>query len=54
MIIGAWICLFAPLGGALAITLGGTRLPRAAAGWLATASVFIAFAGAVWSFFGLR
>jgi NADH-quinone oxidoreductase subunit L len=54
MIIGAWICLFAPLGGALAITLGGTRLPRAAAGWLATASVFIAFGGAVWSFFGLR
>jgi NADH-quinone oxidoreductase subunit L len=54
LIIGAWICLFAPLGGALAITLGGTRLPRAAAGWLATASVFIAFGGAVWSFFGLR
>ena len=54
MIIGAWICLFAPLGGALAITLGGTRVPRAAAGWVATASVFIAFAGAVWSFFGLR
>jgi NADH-quinone oxidoreductase subunit L len=54
MIVGAWICLFAPLGGALAITLTGTRLPRRAAGWLATASVFIAFAGAVWSFFGLR
>ena len=54
MIWGAWLCLFAPLGGALAITLAGQRLPRRAAGWLATAIVFVAFAGAVWSFFGLR
>src|SRR5216684_676373 len=36
------------------ITLGGTRIPRAAAGWISTASVFVAFGGAVWSFFGLR
>jgi NADH-quinone oxidoreductase subunit L len=51
---GAWLCLFAPLGGALAITAAGTRISRRTAGWLSTASVFIAFAGAVWAFFGLR
>ena len=54
MTTGAWLCLFAPLGGALLIALGGTRIPRSAAGWISTASVFVAFAGAVWSFFGLR
>jgi NADH-quinone oxidoreductase subunit L len=54
MTAGAWLCLFAPLAGALLITLLGTRVPRAAAGWIATTSVFVAFAGAVWSFFGLR
>ena len=53
MIAGAWLCLLAPLAGALAITLLGTRIPRAAAGWIATTSVFVAFAGAVWSFVGL-
>ena len=51
---GAWLCLFAPLAGTVVITLGGTRLPRVAAGWISTTSVFVAFAGAVWSFFGLR
>ena len=51
---GAWLCLFAPLAGTVLITLAGTRIPRAAAGWISTASVFIAFGGAVWSFFGLR
>jgi NADH-quinone oxidoreductase subunit L len=54
MTAGAWLCLLAPLAGALGITLLGTRIPRAAAGWIATSSVFIAFAGAVWSFLGLR
>src|SRR4051794_35089195 len=54
MIPGAWLCLAAPLAGALLITLLGTRIPRVAAGWISTTSVFIAFAGAVWSFFGLR
>src|SRR3954447_15573192 len=51
---GAWICLFAPLAGTVSITLAGTRIPRAAAGWISTTSVFVAFGGAVWSFFGLR
>src|SRR5207253_1984779 len=46
--------LAAPLGGSLLITLCGTRISRRAAGWLSTISVFVAFAGAVWSFFGLR
>jgi NADH-quinone oxidoreductase subunit L len=54
MIAGAWLCLAAPLGGALLITLCGTRISRRTAGWLSTISVFVAFAGAVWSFFGLR
>ncbi len=54
MIGGAWLCLVAPLAGAVLITLLGTRIPRAAAGWISTTSVFVAFAGAVWSFFGLR
>jgi NADH-quinone oxidoreductase subunit L len=54
MIAGAWLCLAAPLAGALLITLCGTRISRRAAGWLSTVSVFVAFAGAVWSFFGLR
>jgi NADH-quinone oxidoreductase subunit L len=54
MTAGAWLCLLAPLAGTLVITFGGTRIPRTAAGWISTASVFVAFAGAVWSFFGLR
>src|SRR4051794_19338414 len=54
MIPGAWLCLAAPLAGAVLITLLGTRIPRAAAGWISTTPVFVAFAGAVWSFFGLR
>src|SRR5713226_4387016 len=54
MTAGAWLCLFAPLAGAVLITLCGRRIPRAAAGWISTASVFVAFAGALWSFFGLR
>src|SRR6185437_4061448 len=51
---GAWLCLAAPLAGALAITGAGTRISRRTAAWLSTFSVFVAFAGAVWSFFGLR
>ena len=54
MIAGAWLCLIAPLAGAVLILLGGSRIPRRAAAWISTISVFVAFAGAVWSFFGLR
>ena len=54
MIAGAWLCLCAPLAGALAITAAGERISRRNAGWLSTASVFVAFGAAVWSFLGLR
>ena len=36
MIAGAWICLLAPLAGALAITLAGQRISRRTAGWIST------------------
>jgi len=51
---GAWLCLAAPLGGTIAILLCGTRIPRAAAGWISTSSVAVAFAGAIWAFFGVH
>ena len=51
---GAWLCLFAPLAGTIVILLGGTRIPRAVAGWISTASVFTAFGGAIWAFFAFR
>ena len=34
MTAGAWLCLCAPLAGALIITLLGTTIPRVAAGWI--------------------
>ena len=54
MIAGAWICLLSPLVGALTIVVCGTRIPRRAAGWIATLATFVAFAGALVAFFGLR
>jgi len=51
---GAWLCLFAPLAGTVLILLAGTRIPRRVAGWVSTASVFVAFGGAIWAFFALR
>jgi NADH-quinone oxidoreductase subunit L len=51
---GSWLCLLAPLAGTILILLGGSWLPRIAAAWIATTSVFVAFAGAVWAFFSLR
>lgn len=51
---GAWLCLFAPLAGAVSITLLGTTISRRVAGWISTLSVFTAFGGAVWSFLALR
>ena len=50
MIPSAWICLFAPLGAAIAITLAGNRLSRRAAGYLATTSVLVSFVAALVSF----
>ncbi len=46
----SWLCLLAPLAGALLITFTGTLLSRTVAGWIATLSVFVGFAGAVVAF----
>src|SRR6266567_3108802 len=51
---GSWLCLLAPLGGTILITLLGTRIPRVAAAWISTTSVFVAFGGAVWAFLGVK
>ena len=48
--LGGWICLLAPLAGALAVTLAGTSVSRRAAGVVATVSVAVAFAGAAIAF----
>src|SRR5207237_3608705 len=50
LIWGAWLCLVSPLAAAALITLGGNRLPRRGAGYLATLATFVAFVGAVVSF----
>ncbi len=50
MIAAAWVCLLAPLGAAVAITLGGTRWSRRAAGYLATASVATSFVASAVAF----
>jgi NADH-quinone oxidoreductase subunit L len=50
VIAAAWICLFTPLGAALAITLAGRRLTRRGAGYLATTAVGISFVAAVVTF----
>ena len=47
MTVAAWICLAAPLGGALTITLCGTTISRRTAGYLSTGSVFASFVAAV-------
>ena len=48
--VGAWICLLAPLAGALAITLAGGRISRRTAGWISTLTTFVAFGGALVAF----
>src|SRR5918999_1083818 len=53
MVLGAWLCLLAPLGGALLITLTGPWITRRVAGYLSTLTTFVAFGGAVVAFFGL-
>jgi len=54
MTYGAWICLLSPLVAAVLILLGGTKLTRRTAAWLATTSIFVAFGGAVWAFLDVR
>jgi len=53
MTAGAWLCLLAPLAGALSITLLGTTISRRTAAWISTLSVFTAFGGALAAFIGL-
>src|SRR5262249_17623182 len=53
MIAAAWVCLFSPLAAAVLITLGGTRIPRRITGYLATASVAVAFVAAVVDFIAI-
>ena len=53
MVSGAWVCLLAPLAGALGITLAGQRISRRTAGWISTLTTFVAFAGALVAFVGL-
>ena len=43
----AWVCLCAPLVAAVLITLAGERISRRAAGYLSTASTFVAFGAAI-------
>jgi NADH-quinone oxidoreductase subunit L len=50
VIAAAWICLLAPLGAAVAITVAGQHLSRRGAGYLATASVGVSFVAALVSF----
>lgn len=50
MVPAAWVCLFAPLAGVVAILLAGTRISRRAAGFVATGSVAVSFGAAVVSF----
>jgi len=53
VVAGAWICLLSPLGGAVAITLAGTRISRTTAAYISTLTTFVAFGGALIAFFGL-
>ena len=53
MAVGGWLCLLAPLVGAIMITLAGTSISRRAAAYLGTSSVFVAFVGALVSFFSM-
>jgi NADH-quinone oxidoreductase subunit L len=49
----AWVCLFSPLAAAVLITLGGTLFPRRFTGYIATASIAVAFVAAVVDFFAV-
>jgi NADH-quinone oxidoreductase subunit L len=50
MVEGAWICLFAPLVGAVGIAFMGHDITRRQAGWISTLTTFVAFGGAAFAF----
>jgi NADH-quinone oxidoreductase subunit L len=49
----SWVCLLAPLAGSILVILAGRHITRRTAGWIATLSVFVAFAGALVAFLGV-
>jgi NADH-quinone oxidoreductase subunit L len=53
LITAAWICLLSPLAAAALITLGGTRITRRQAGYLATLSVLVSFVASLVTLFRL-
>jgi NADH-quinone oxidoreductase subunit L len=53
MIAAAWVCLISPLVATALITVGGNRLSRRGAGFLATLSVFVSFVASLVAFAGL-
>jgi NADH-quinone oxidoreductase subunit L len=53
MIAAAWVCLISPLVATALITVGGDRLSRRGAGFLATLSVFVSFVASLVAFAGL-
>ena len=53
MVYGAWLCLLAPLGGALLITLTGPWISRRLAGYVSTLTTFVAFGGGLVALVGL-
>jgi NADH-quinone oxidoreductase subunit L len=50
MAAAAWVCLLLPLASAVAITSGGTAIPRRIAGYVSTVTTMGAFAAAVVAF----
>jgi NADH-quinone oxidoreductase subunit L len=53
VITAAWVCLLAPLVGAVVITVMDQDITRRQAGWISTLTTFVAFGGAVVAFVGL-
>src|SRR5689334_23255889 len=53
MIASAWICLLAPLAGALVITLAGMNISKRTAAWISALSTMVAFGGALSTFIQL-
>jgi NADH-quinone oxidoreductase subunit L len=53
VVAASWVCLLSPLGGALLVTLLGTRISRRIAGYLSTLSCAIAAVAAAVAFFAV-
>jgi NADH-quinone oxidoreductase subunit L len=53
LVAASWFALAAPLAGAALVTLAGTRIPRRAAGYLATLAVTASFVASAYAFFSM-